>query len=64
MPRYRGGPMTIADMTGLEKIRDGLAEYQHRYQRPWWQPAALLERLVREGKTFGEWDKSRSTFNV
>jgi 3-hydroxyacyl-CoA dehydrogenase len=63
MPRYRGGPMIVADITGLEKIRDALAKYQDRYQRPWWQPAALLEQLVREGKTFGEWDKNRPTLN-
>jgi len=54
MPRYQGGPMMFADMTGLEKIRDALRKYRERYSKTWWEPARLLEQLVGEGKTFGE----------
>ena len=64
MPRYRGGPMMYADMTGLAKIRAGLDKYRDRYNKAWWEPAPLLEQLVREGKTFAEWDENSSKFKV
>jgi 3-hydroxyacyl-CoA dehydrogenase len=64
MPRYRGGPMMYADMTGLAKIRAGLDKYRDRYNKAWWEPAPLLEQLVREGKTFAEWDENSLTFKV
>ena len=64
MPRYQGGPMMFADMTGLEKIRDALLKYRERYSKPWWAPAQLLEQLVREGKVFGEWENNSSKIKV
>jgi len=44
-PAYRGGPMFYADTVGLPKIYDRVRAFG-------WQPAALLERLAVEGKTF------------
>jgi 3-hydroxyacyl-CoA dehydrogenase len=44
-PAYRGGPMFYADTVGLKKIRERVLEFG-------WKPAALLERLAAEGKTF------------
>ena len=55
MPRYRGGPMMYADMTGLDVVRAAMGKYYERYQRSWWQPAPLLDRLASAGKTFADW---------
>ena len=52
-PRYRGGPLKWADMTGL----GGLLEDIRRYARDdaaFWAPAPLLEQLVAEGRTFDD----------
>lgn len=57
MPRYRGGPMMYADMTGLEQVLNGIHKYRDRYTRTYWEPAALLEQLVKEGKSFEEWNQ-------
>jgi 3-hydroxyacyl-CoA dehydrogenase len=50
-PIYRGGPMFWADTVGLGAIRDRLLEWQRR-EGEIWRPAALLDRLVAEGKGF------------
>jgi 3-hydroxyacyl-CoA dehydrogenase len=55
-PAHRGGPMFYADQIGLDKVLQGIREYQ-RCLGANWQPAPLLERLVAEGKTFAEWDQ-------
>ncbi|MNF39827.1 Fatty acid oxidation complex subunit alpha [compost metagenome] len=55
-PAHRGGPMFYADQLGLDKVLQGIREYQRRFGANW-QPAPLLERLVAEGKTFAEWDQ-------
>jgi 3-hydroxyacyl-CoA dehydrogenase len=50
-PAHLGGPMYLADRIGLASV---LEDIQRFYAKDgfWWQPAPLLERLVREGKTF------------
>ncbi|OGT78610.1 MAG: 3-hydroxyacyl-CoA dehydrogenase [Gammaproteobacteria bacterium RIFCSPLOWO2_02_FULL_56_15] len=55
MPRYRGGPMIYADMTGLQKVYDAVCKYRDRYGDRYWTPAPLLEQLVTEGRTFEQW---------
>ena len=50
-PMYRGGPMFWADEIGLPTIRDRLLEWQRR-EGDVWKPAAMLDRLVAEGKRF------------
>jgi len=54
-PRKHGGPMYLADRIGLDKV---LADVRrlHREHGYWWEPAPLLERLVNEGRGFGELD--------
>jgi 3-hydroxyacyl-CoA dehydrogenase len=52
-PRYLGGPMFYADTVGLEMILDTIKTFQRRFGEDW-KPAPLLERLVAEGKTFGD----------
>ncbi len=52
-PAHHGGPMYLADRIGLGEV---LADIQrlHAQYGYWWQPAPLLERLVREGKCFAD----------
>ncbi|MBJ3764176.1 enoyl-CoA hydratase/isomerase family protein [Maribius pontilimi] len=49
-PRYRGGPMKYADMTGIATIRDRLRDYEDG--SGFWTPAPLLEELAEDGRTF------------
>ena len=55
MPRYRGGPMTYADMVGLKDVYDVMNKYRERYGDLHWTPAPLLVKLAAEGKTFTKW---------
>jgi 3-hydroxyacyl-CoA dehydrogenase len=50
-PVYRGGPMFYANQMGLDKVLARLKELEAE-QGPEWKPAALLEQLVAEGKSF------------
>ena len=51
-PRWRGGPMHHADAVGLDQVLGTIRACAA--EDPWfWQPAALLERLAAEGRTFG-----------
>ncbi|MEH6402665.1 MAG: 3-hydroxyacyl-CoA dehydrogenase NAD-binding domain-containing protein [Sneathiella sp.] len=52
-PIYRGGPMRYADSIGLENVYKTLLEYQEKFGDEF-KPAPLLERLVKEGKTFAQ----------
>ncbi len=59
-PRYRGGPLFYADTIGLERLRDGMLKYQKQFGPMHWQPAALLDQLVHEGKTIAQWQAGRT----
>ena len=50
-PVYRGGPMFYGDMVGLDKVLDKMKEFQAKFGDDF-KPAALLEKLVAEGKGF------------
>ncbi|WP_417311427.1 3-hydroxyacyl-CoA dehydrogenase NAD-binding domain-containing protein [Ectopseudomonas khazarica] len=52
-PAERGGPMSWADAQGLAAIRQRLLLLAERFGAHW-QPAALIERLVQENKTFAD----------
>ena len=58
-PRYRGGPLFYADTVGLRAVRDGMLKYRDLFGPMHWQPAALLERLVGEGRTLADWSRAR-----
>ena len=50
-PRFRGGPLCHADMTGLDVIRDRLAELEAG-DPVIWKRAALIDRLADAGGRF------------
>jgi 3-hydroxyacyl-CoA dehydrogenase len=59
-PRYRGGPLFYADTIGLKTVYDGMLKYRELFGPMHWEPAALLEKLVREGKTLAQWEGERA----
>jgi 3-hydroxyacyl-CoA dehydrogenase len=58
-PSWRGGPMFYADRVGLGRIYDRVVAF-HREHGARWEPAPLLARLAREGKTFRQFDAERA----
>jgi 3-hydroxyacyl-CoA dehydrogenase len=53
-PATRGGPMFWADTVGLAKVRDAISRIGQTHDG--WVVASLLDKLVREGKTFTSLD--------
>ena len=51
-PVWRGGPMYYADQLGLAHIRDRLALYAERSGDETLRPAALINRLAADGRSF------------
>lgn len=52
-PVYRGGPMFYADEVGADRIVARMREFEAAGGGADWRPAALLERLAKEGGKFG-----------
>ncbi len=50
-PVYLGGPMFYADLIGLDKVLVTIKEFEAKFGEDW-KPAALIEKLVSEGKGF------------
>jgi 3-hydroxyacyl-CoA dehydrogenase len=53
-PAWRGGPLHYAEGLGLAQVLERIGHYREAlgaYGAMWFQPAALLERLVASGKT-------------
>lgn len=51
-PTYLGGPMFYADQVGLSKVKAALDKYTGLVGHQYFKPAALIERLVAEGRGF------------
>ena len=51
-PTYLGGPMFWADQIGLPKVKAALERYSGLVGEEYFRPAALIERLVSEGRGF------------
>ncbi|MEO5323583.1 3-hydroxyacyl-CoA dehydrogenase NAD-binding domain-containing protein [Mesorhizobium sp. CC13] len=51
-PAYLGGPMFYADQVGLPKVKAALDKYAGLVGEQYFKPAALIERLVAEGRGF------------
>jgi 3-hydroxyacyl-CoA dehydrogenase len=58
-PRYRGGPMFYAGTIGLKTLLDGMLKYREIFGTMHWEPAPLLVRLVKEGKSLAQWESGR-----
>jgi 3-hydroxyacyl-CoA dehydrogenase len=57
-PSYRGGPMWYADAVGLRAISTRIQQFREVHGKLW-EPAALLERLITEGRTLSSWDEQK-----
>ncbi|MFV0512298.1 MAG: 3-hydroxyacyl-CoA dehydrogenase NAD-binding domain-containing protein [Jhaorihella sp.] len=55
-PRYRGGPLKWADMTGLKGLLEDIRSWAGADDY-FWQPAPLLEELVADGRSFDDLNK-------
>lgn len=53
-PVYRGGPMFYGDTVGADKVLAKMKEFQAQMGDDF-KPAALLEKIVAEGKRFGDY---------
>jgi 3-hydroxyacyl-CoA dehydrogenase len=51
-PAHRGGPMFYADTVGLAKVLAAIEGFQQGTNGNQWQPAPLLVKLAKQGKTF------------
>ncbi|WP_293451180.1 FAD-dependent oxidoreductase [Planktotalea sp.] len=58
-PRHWGGPLKWADMQGLDGILADIKRYAE-VDDFFWQPSALLERLVAAGKNFEDLNKGET----
>lgn len=56
-PRYRGGPMFYADTVGLEKILNDIRAFANEDDF-FWKPSKLMLRLVAEGRTLDNLNKT------
>ncbi|MBA6419020.1 3-hydroxyacyl-CoA dehydrogenase NAD-binding domain-containing protein [Pseudomonas sp. 5Ae-yellow] len=52
-PAFHGGPMFYADAVGLDRVYAKICEF-HEQHGAWWKPAALLEKLAKEGRKFAD----------
>jgi 3-hydroxyacyl-CoA dehydrogenase len=52
-PVHHGGPMYLADRIGLANVLADI-ERLHAEYGFWWEPAPLLQRMVREGRSFSD----------
>jgi 3-hydroxyacyl-CoA dehydrogenase len=55
-PRWRGGPMHLADRRGLMALRRDLRRWA--VDDPLWSPSPLLDRLIRDGQRLEAQDPS------
>ena len=56
-PKWRGGPLFMADELGLQKVVDRMDFYAKRTGNSWgyWDVSPLLRRLATEGRRLSEW---------
>ena len=59
-PRYRGGPMFYADSIGLKTVYEGIMKYREVFGPMHWEPAELLVKLVKQGKSFADWEREHA----
>ena len=57
-PSWRGGPMFYADTVGLKSVLEDIKRF-HERDGFYWKPAPLLEQLVRDGKSFADYQAGK-----
>lgn len=57
-PRWRGGPLFMADEIGLQKVVDRMDYYARETGNAWgyWDVSPLLRRLASEGGRLSDWE--------
>jgi 3-hydroxyacyl-CoA dehydrogenase len=59
-PAWRGGPLHYADTVGLDHVLARIREFGERFGAERWEPAPLLEQLVKEGQSLADWAASHA----
>ncbi len=59
-PPYRGGPMHYADYLGVDKVYEKLCALRDEKGPRWWEPAPLIEKLAKAGKSFADYDRQNA----
>ncbi|MDH5748294.1 MAG: 3-hydroxyacyl-CoA dehydrogenase family protein, partial [Rhodospirillales bacterium] len=49
-PRFRGGPMFYAQLTGLDHVLEAVRGFAGRFGPRWWQPPELFVRAAGKGR--------------
>ena len=49
----------VADTIGLKTLLDGMLKYRAIFGPMHWEPAPMLVKLVREGKSLAQWESER-----
>jgi 3-hydroxyacyl-CoA dehydrogenase len=57
-PSAQGGPMFMADRIGVARVAEEVQRL-HAALGAWWEPAPLLLKLAREGRSFAQWQAAR-----
>lgn len=52
LARWRGGPMQVADRTGLLAMRNALRKLAQGRDERFWRPAAIWDELIKTGRRF------------
>jgi 3-hydroxyacyl-CoA dehydrogenase len=58
-PPQRGGPMWYADTVGLKNVYDKVCQFEKQHGSLW-TPSPLLKELAETGKSFADFDKTKS----
>jgi 3-hydroxyacyl-CoA dehydrogenase len=59
-PPYRGGPMHYADYLGIDKVYEKICALRDEKGPRWWEPAPLIEKLAKAGKSFADYDRENA----
>jgi 3-hydroxyacyl-CoA dehydrogenase len=49
--------MAYSDAIGLKTVYDAIMKYRDIFGPMHWEPAELLVKLVKEGKSFADWER-------
>lgn len=55
-PRWRGGPLYVADHLGMQQVVDALRALERRYNSKEYRPDALLQKLAEDHQSFADYD--------
>ncbi len=52
--------MAYADQIGLKTVYEAIMKYREMFGPMHWEPAELLVKLVKAGKSFADWERENT----